>query len=210
MKKIFSTRRVFLQRGLTILAAAPTIPAFLDQTVMALNNARDHSLIQQPSGKDGKILVVVQLAGGNDGLSMVVPYADDAYHRVRPVIGFDGKSVLKINNYLGLHPNLAPLKQMYDDGQLGIVQGVGYPNPSRSHFRSTDIWASGQPDRDVVSSGWVGRYFDNACPGCDPHVGVAIGHTLPLMMQGEKVMPLSIDALKPTDTRERIAHHMRS
>jgi uncharacterized protein (DUF1501 family) len=85
------------------------------------------------------------------------------------------------------------MKQMYDDGHLGIVQGVGYPNPNRSHFRSTDIWSSGQPDRDVVSSGWVGRYFDNACPGCDPHVGVAIGHTLPLAMQGEKVMPLSID-----------------
>jgi uncharacterized protein (DUF1501 family) len=70
---------------------------------------------------------------------------------------------------------------------------VGYPNPNRSHFRSTDIWASAQPDRDAVSSGWVGRYFDNACPGCDPHVGVAIGATLPLTMQGEKVMPLSIE-----------------
>jgi uncharacterized protein (DUF1501 family) len=189
----FSTRRLFLQRGLTILAAAPTVPMFLDQTVMALNNARDHSLVQQPTGKDGKILVVVQLAGGNDGLSTVVPYGDDIYHRARSAIGIDPKTVLKINDYVGLHPNMAPLKQMYDDGHLGIVQGVGYPNPNRSHFRSTDIWSSAQPDRDVVSSGWVGRYFDNACPGCDPHVGVAIGHQLPLAMQGEKVMPLSIE-----------------
>ena len=188
-----STRRVFLQRGLTILAAAPTIPMFLNQTVMALNNAQDLTGIQQPNGKDGKILVVVQLAGGNDGLSTVVPHGDDVYHRARPVIGLDAKSVLKINDYVGLHPNMTAMKSLYDEGHLGIVQGVGYPNPNRSHFRSTDIWASGQPDRDVVSSGWVGRYFDNACPGCDPHVGVAIGGTLPLTMQGEHVMPLSIE-----------------
>jgi uncharacterized protein (DUF1501 family) len=193
MTKNFSTRRLFLQRGLTILAASATVPMFLDQTVMALNQAADHSLVQQPTGKDGKILVVVQLAGGNDGLSTVVPYGDDLYHSARPVIGIDPKTVLKINNYVGLHPSMTAMKQMYDDGHLGIVQGVGYPNPNRSHFRSTDIWASGQPDRDVVGSGWVGRYFDNACPGCDPHIGVAIGQTLPLTMQGEKVMPLSIE-----------------
>jgi uncharacterized protein (DUF1501 family) len=187
----FSTRRLFLQRGLTILAAAPTIPMFLDRTVMALNNPQ--GIAKPLSGKDEKILVVVQLAGGNDGLSTVVPHGDDLYHRARPAIGLDSKTVLKINDYVGLHPNLTPLKGLYDDGHLGIVQGVGYPNPNRSHFRSTDIWASGQPDRDVVSSGWVGRYFDNACPGCDPHVGVAIGGQLPLAMQGEKVMPLSIE-----------------
>ena len=78
------------------------------------------------------------------------------------------KDVLKINDYVGLHPSLAPLKAMYDDGHLGIVQGVGYPNPNRSHFRATDIWSSAQPDREAVTSGWVGRYFDNACPGCRP------------------------------------------
>ena len=193
MKNInLSTRRVFLQRGLTILSASATVPMFLNQTVLALNNGVTPG-VQAPSGKDGKILVVVQMAGGNDGLSMLVPYGDDAYHRARPAIAMDGKTVLKINNYIGLHPNMTSMKSLYDDGHLGIVQGVGYPNPNRSHFRSTDIWASAQPDRDVVSSGWVGRYFDNACPGCDPHVGVAIGGSLPLAMQGEKVMPLSIE-----------------
>ncbi len=191
MQKYLSTRRVFMQRGVALLAATATIPAFLNQTVLALDNP--DSLLQQPNGKDGKILVVVQLGGGNDGLSTVVPYGDDIYHRGRPVIGIDNKSVLKIDNYVGLHPNLAPLKALYDDGHLGIVQGVGYPNPNRSHFRSTDIWESAQPDRDIATSGWVGRYFDNACPGCDPHVGVSIGDQLPLAMQGEKVMPLSIE-----------------
>jgi uncharacterized protein (DUF1501 family) len=193
MKQNLSTRRVFLQRGLTILAAAPTIPAFLDRTVMALNDPVGGNLLQQPTGKDGKILVVVQLAGGNDGLSTVVPHGDDVYHRARQAIAIDAKSVLKINDYVGLHPNMGAMKELYDGGHLGIVQGVGYPNPNRSHFRSTDIWASAQPDRDAVSSGWVGRYFDNACPGCDPKVGVAIGGQLPLTMQGEHVMPLSIE-----------------
>jgi uncharacterized protein (DUF1501 family) len=76
---------------------------------------------------------------------------------------------------------------------LGIVQGVGYPNPNRSHFRSMDIWQSAQPEREQPDSGWIGRYFDNTCPGCDPRVGVAMGETLPLAMQGEKVLPLSFE-----------------
>ena len=162
---------------------------------MALNNPAAGNLVKPIDGTDGKILVVVQLAGGNDGLSTVVPHGDDLYYqRSRPAIGIDAKTVLKINNYVGLHPNLTAMKDLYDSGHLGIVQGVGYPNPNRStHFRSTDIWSSAQPDRDVVSSGWVGRYFDNACPGCDPKIGVAIGGQLPLTMQGEHVMPLSIE-----------------
>jgi uncharacterized protein (DUF1501 family) len=193
MEKIISTRRMFLQRGLTLLAVAPTIPSFLDRTVMALAGPADSPRTQLPSGKDGRILVVVQLAGGNDGLDTVVPYGDDAYHRARSNIGIDAKTVLKMSDYVGLHPNLAPMKELYDQGNLGVVQGVGYPNPNRSHFRATDIWESAQPDRDVATSGWIGRYFDNACPGCDPHVGVSMGETLPLAMQGEHIMPLSLE-----------------
>ena len=161
--------------------------------MLALDAANDGSRTQKVTGKDGKILVVVQLAGGNDGLSTIVPYADDVYQRARGAAAHAAKEVLKINDHLGLHASLAPLKAMYDDGHLGIVQGVGYPNPNRSHFRATDIWASAQPDKEAVTSGWVGRYFDNACPGCDPHVGMAIGASLPLAMQGEKSRPLSIE-----------------
>ena len=193
MEKNVSTRRVFLQKGLTLLAVAPTIPTFLDQTVMALNNPLDSKLTQQPTGKDGKILVVIQLSGGNDGLSTVIPYGDDVYYNARQRISHPAKDILKINNYLGLHPNLTSLKDMYDNGDLAIVQGVGYPNPNRSHFRSMDIWQSAQPDREQPTTGWVGRYFDNTCPGCDPQVGIAIGETLPLAMQGEKVLPLSFE-----------------
>src|SRR5579862_8993537 len=152
MHKNMSTRRIFLQRGLALLAAAPTIPTFLDQTMVALANDADGARTQRPTGKDGKILVVVQLSGGNDGLSTVIPYADDAYYRARPTIGHDAKTVLKLNNYVGLHPNLAPLKEIFDDAKLAVIQGVGYPNPNRSHFRSMDIWQSAQPDRDVAES----------------------------------------------------------
>ena len=193
MEKVVSTRRVFLQKGLTLLAVAPTIPTFLDQTVMALNNPLDSKLTQQTSGKDGKILVVIQLSGGNDGLSTVIPYADDIYYQSRGVIAHPADKVLKIDGYVGLHPNLTSLKSLYDSGDLAIVQGVGYPNPNRSHFRSMDIWQSAQPQVQQPGSGWLGRYFDNTCPGCDPHVGVAIGETLPLAMQGEKVLPLSFE-----------------
>src|SRR6476619_1020078 len=175
-----STRRVFLQKGLTLLALAPTVPSFLDQTVMAMANPQDLAPTQGASGKDGKILVVIQLSGGNDGLNMVVPYADDAYHKARPAIRHEPNTVHKINDYVGLHPNLAPLKELYDDGRMAVVQGVGYPNPNRSHFRSMDIWHSAQPDKDVVTNGWLGRYFDNTCSGTDPHVGVSIGGQMPL------------------------------
>ncbi|MGB7158563.1 MAG: DUF1501 domain-containing protein [Tepidisphaeraceae bacterium] len=188
-----TTRRVFLQKGLTMLAVGATVPTFLDQTVFAIANPLDVPLTQKPSGKDGKILVVVQLAGGNDGLNTVIPYGDDAYHSARRTLAVGGSEVLKVNDYLGLHPNLAPLKKIFDDGRMSIIQGVGYPNPNRSHFRSTDIWSSAYPEKEIVTSGWVGRYFDNACPGCDPHVGVSIGERMPLAMQGERVTPVSFE-----------------
>jgi uncharacterized protein (DUF1501 family) len=70
---------------------------------------------------------------------------------------------------------------------MSIIQGVGYPNPNRSHFRSMDIWHSAAPEKDVVVNGWLGRYFDNACAGCDPHVGVAIGEQMPLAMKGDRI-----------------------
>jgi uncharacterized protein (DUF1501 family) len=193
MDQNLATRRIFLQRGLALLAAAPTIPTFLDQTVMALASPFDISQTQLPSGKDGKILVVVQLGGGNDGLSMVVPYGDDAYYNARTRISHPANTILKINDYLGLHPSLTGIKDLYDNGDLAIVQGVGYPNPNRSHFRAMDIWQSGQPQNDSPGDGWIGRYFDNTCPGCDPHVGVSVGQTLPLAMQGDHVMPLNLE-----------------
>jgi uncharacterized protein (DUF1501 family) len=176
-----------------MLAVAPTIPSFLDRTMMALAAPAGGNAIQQPNGTDGKILVVLQLSGGNDGLNTVIPYGDDAYHRARPVLAHGPNEVLKIDSYLGLHQNLTAFKDLFDQGSLAIVQGVGYPNPNRSHFRSMDIWQSGQPGSDVPTTGWIGRYFDNACPGCDPKVGVSIGEISPMAMKGDHVNPLSFE-----------------
>src|SRR4051794_23450806 len=117
MNHHMTTRRVFLQKGLTLLAVTPTIPTFLDQTVLALARPFDNSATQPDSGKDGKILVVVQLSGGNDGLNTVIPHGDDKYHKARPALHHDPKSVLKIDNYVGLHPNLGPIKELYDNGE---------------------------------------------------------------------------------------------
>jgi uncharacterized protein (DUF1501 family) len=176
-----------------MLAVAPTVPSFLDRTMMAMANPFGANAVQQPNGTDGKILVVVQLSGGNDGLNTVIPYADDVYHNSRPALSHAANEVLKIDDYIGLHPNLTAFKELYDKGSMAIVQGVGYPNPNRSHFRSMDIWQSGDPSTEVVTTGWIGRYFDNACPGADPKVGVSIGETAPLAMKGDHVNPLSFE-----------------
>jgi uncharacterized protein (DUF1501 family) len=193
MQDHMTTRRIFLQKGLTLLAITPTIPSFLDRTVLAMANPADMSRTQQPTGVDGKILVIVQMSGGNDGLNTVVPYADDAYNRARTSLRLESDKIHKIDNYIGLHPNLAPLKGMYDDGRMAILQGVGYPNPNRSHFRSMDIWHGAAPEKEVITSGWLGRYFDNACAGSDPHIGLSLGDTLPLAMKGDRVQPLSFE-----------------
>src|SRR5437016_14350137 len=144
-KNTLQTRREFLRTSMLGVAATWTLPVFLGKTFFALYAIAANAVTQTATGKDGTILVVLQLAGGNDGLNTVVPYADDAYHRARTQIGHDPKTVLKIDSYLGLHPNLAPLKSLYDNGKMAIIQGVGYPNPNRSHFRSMDIWQSAQP-----------------------------------------------------------------
>ena len=170
-----------------------TVPTFLDQTVLAMDAAANGALTQQPTGKDGRILVVVQLSGGNDGLNTVIPFADDAYYKARPGIAIGRNEGLKLGDNVALHPNLAPIKALFDEGMMTIVQGVGYPNPNRSHFRSMDIWHSAQPDRESPTSGWLGRYFDNTCAGADPHVGVQIGETPMLAMKGERITPLAFE-----------------
>ncbi len=195
------TRRIFLQRGLALVSAGITVPTFIDSTVWAMADPLDVKRTQQDSGTDGKILVVAQLSGGNDGLNTVVPYADDAYQRARPALAKKGNEVLKLNNYVGLNPNLAPMKELYDSGMLSIIQGIGYPNPNRSHFRSMDIWHSAIPEKDTTTSGWLGRYFDNTCTGEDPHTGISIGDASPLAMKGERITPLSFE--RPENYRYR-------
>ncbi|MFO0824793.1 MAG: hypothetical protein U0792_17025 [Gemmataceae bacterium] len=141
-----------------------TVPTFLHKTGTAL--AAD-------AKTDDRVLVVVQLGGGNDGLNTVVPFADDLYHKARPKIAVPAKSVLKLDDALGFHPELVELHKLYKDGGLAVVSNVGYPNPNRSHFRSTDIWETASPADKILKSGWLGRYFDRAWSQADP-LGVRI------------------------------------
>jgi len=153
-----TTRREFLTKGLTILAAGATAPMFLTRTALALNNPWDLRLAASAAGQpDWPTLVVVQLGGGNDGLNTVVPYAHDEYYRGRPHLAVPQQKLLRLTDEIGFHPGLAPLKELFDDGRLAVVQGVGYPNPNRSHFRSMEIWQTADPAGTGPKTGWLGR-----------------------------------------------------
>jgi uncharacterized protein (DUF1501 family) len=173
------TRREFLRTGLLGGSLSWTLPAFLSRTMQTLHAQADGALIQGVTGRDGNILVVLQLAGGNDGLNTVIPMGNDEYRKARPTLGLTDSSILRIDPATGLHPSLSGLASAYQDGYLAIVQGVGYPNPNRSHFRSTEIWATAVDSDKSSTTGWIGRYFDNACSGCDASVGIAAASQLP-------------------------------
>ena len=154
-----STRREFLQsagRGLGLLAFSRFAPSFLVNASLAATPAPE---------KDRSILVLVQLAGGNDGLNTLIPFADADYYHLRPTLGIAANDVLRTSDTLGLHPACGALHRLFHDGRLAIVQNVGYPNPNHSHFRSTEIWETASASDTFLSSGWVGRYLDNACAG---------------------------------------------
>jgi uncharacterized protein (DUF1501 family) len=195
------TRRAFLRTSALGAAVSWTLPVFLEKTFMTLDAMAADSAVQTATGKDSPILVVLQMAGGNDGLNTVVPYADDAYHKARPFIGIKPDQVLKINDAIGLHPRLTGLKGLYDDGHLAIVQGVGYPNPDRSHFRSTDIWQTATDADRYETHGWIGKYFDNCCQGADPTVGIALGSEMPLSFAASE--PKGIAFARPDQLRWR-------
>src|SRR6516162_6677831 len=134
------TRRAFLRTSILGAALSWTIPVFLERTFMTLNTQAADSSIQAMTGKDHPILVVLQLAGGNDGLNTIIPFEDDLYFKARPTLGIPRNQVIPLDNGIGFHPSLEPMKALYESGNLAIIQGVGYPNPNRSHFRSTEIW----------------------------------------------------------------------
>jgi uncharacterized protein (DUF1501 family) len=200
-KATLQTRRKFLRTSMLGAAATWTLPVFLEKTFFALDALAADAATQAVTGKDGTILVVLQMAGGNDGLNMVVPYADDAYQVARPRLRLSADQVLKIDNHIALNPKLTGLKSLYDEGHAAIVQGVGYPNPNRSHFRSTEIWQTASDADRTASDGWLGRYFDNCCAGADPTVGVAIGEETPQAFASKK--PTGVTFSRPEQFRFR-------
>ncbi len=166
------SRRDLLSRGALLVAAGLTVPSFISRTALALGPAT------ADSPKSNKILVALQLSGGNDGLNTLIPYGQQAYYDLRPTIAISQDDVLKLSDTVGLHPGLAAVRDLYDGGHLAIIQGVGYPNPNRSHFRSMDIWHTARPESFELS-GWLGRYLDGcACTQGEAMPGISIGDQL--------------------------------
>lgn len=165
-----TTRREFLRlsaKGIGLLAFSQFAPRFLVQSALAQTPAAE---------KDRSVLVLVQLAGGNDGLNTLIPFEDADYYRLRPTLGIAKDRVLRVSDTHGLHPSMTALHRLLHDGKVAAVQNVGYPNPNRSHFRSTEIWETGSSSDEVAATGWIGRYLDNACAGApsDSHDPVAV------------------------------------
>jgi len=148
-----TTRRDFFRttlRGSSLIALAPTIPGFLARTARAA----------VPEA-EGRVLVVIQLDGGNDGINTVVPYADEGYARNRKQLRLPVKELLKIDDRLALHPAMRDAARLLETGRLAVVPGVGYPNPNRSHFESMAIWHSARlAPEDRNGPGWLGRGLD--------------------------------------------------
>ncbi len=144
-------------------------------------------------GNNGRILVVLQLSGGNDGLNTVIPTRNDVYFRERPRLAIPRETALTLTDEAGLHPALTGFKALYDEGQLAILNNVGYPNPDRSHFRSMDIWQTASPASETWQTGWVGRYLDAQCAGCPRPTGaIEVDDTLSLAMKGAELRGVAV------------------
>jgi uncharacterized protein (DUF1501 family) len=183
-KRDMTTRREFLQKSAFATVGTMLIPNFLkgfEQQAMA------------QAQRQGKILVIIQLSGGNDGLNTVVPFRNDIYYRERPTISIKQDKVLKLTDDIGLNPAMQALQGLYDDGKMQIINNVGYPNPDRSHFRSMDIWQTASSSDEYLKSGWLGRYLDAQCSGkCEPHAAIEVDDSLSLAMKGSKVKGMAV------------------
>ena len=137
-----------------------------------------------PAG--AKVLVVVQLSGGNDGLNTVIPVSNDIYYKSRPGLGLAKDKTALLSGDVALHPALMGFRDLFNEGSLAILNDVGYPEPDRSHFRSMDIWQSGSASADVVNSGWIGRWLDKRTEPADKAVmALELDDTLSLALNGE-------------------------
>ena len=174
-------RKEFIQIG-SLATASLMLPKFLKAF-------EGNAMV--PAGN--KVVVVLQLSGGNDGLNTVIPVRNDLYYKARPRLGIEKAKALLLNDDVGLHPALNGFKELYDDGSLGIMNSVGYPNPDRSHFRSMDIWQTASQSTEYWSSGWIGRYLDAQCSGCDkPTQAIEIDDVLSLSMKGKDINGIAV------------------
>ena len=178
---MYIKRKEFIQIG-SLATASLLLPKFLKafegQTMVPLGN---------------KVVVILQLSGGNDGLNTVIPVRNDLYYKARPRLGITKDKALSLTDEVGLNPALTAFKELYDDGSLSIINSVGYPNPDRSHFRSMDIWHTASQSSEYWNNGWVGRYLDAQCKGCDkPTQAIEIDDILSLALKGDNIKGIAV------------------
>lgn len=174
-------RKEFIQAG-SLATASLLLPKFLKAF------EGEHRV---PMGN--KVIVILQLSGGNDGLNTVIPVRNDLYYKARPRLGITKDKAAMLTDEVALHPALGGFKDLYDEGSLAILNNVGYPNPDRSHFRSMDIWHTASQSNEYWTNGWVGRYLDAQCKGCDkPTQAIEIDDVLSLALKGEQVKGIAV------------------
>ena len=174
-------RKKFIQIG-SLATASLMVPKFL--------KAFEGRSMALPGNK---VVVILQLSGGNDGLNTVIPVRNDLYYKARPKLGIAKDKALSVTDEAGLHPALTGFKELYDDGSLAILNNVGYPNPDRSHFRSMDIWHTASQSSEYWTNGWVGRYLDAQCNGCDkPTQAIEIDDVLSLVLKGSTIKGIAV------------------
>ncbi len=188
-------RRDFIQKSFLASVGTMLVPNFLK----AFENPNDilKNSLQNNAGE--KILIIIQLSGGNDGLNTLVPFRNDIYYKNRPLIGIPQNELLKINDELGFNPALPIMKELHEAGNLAILNNVGYPSPDRSHFRSMDIWVTGSKSSEYLQTGWIGRYLDNMCQNTDcklAHEAIEVDDSLGLALKGNKVKGLAVKDAK--------------
>ena len=183
------SRRDFLHRGLLGLGVATGLPAVLGRTSAALALEELRSGVPDASGRT---LVVVELSGGNDGLNTVIPFRNDEYYRVRPNLGIRRKRAIALTEEAGFHPSLVGMEGLYKDGNLAVVEGCGYPNPSLSHFSSMGFWHTGVPNGGEAL-GWLGRLADDHGPDGTPNYIVNVASSQSLAVRAARHSPLVFD-----------------
>ena len=180
-----TTRRDFLKHS-TLVGFGSTVPTFLGRSALAALSA------DQQGGKD-TVLVVVQLTGGNDGLNTVIPFKNETYHKIRPTLAIPKDQVKKLTGDIALHPAMGELAKLYtDEAAVCVVQGVGYPNPSQSHFRSMDIWHAASTAENLTD-GWLGRAIKTK-PAAAFHLS-GNNESAPLALTGAPVRVPSVSSL---------------
>ncbi len=184
------SRRDFLARGMYGIGVGGMLPLLLNRTSAALSaQALQGTSIEKHSNR---ILVVVELSGGNDGLNTVVPFGDAAYYKARPKLGIAEREVIKVSDGFGFHPSMVGFERLYKDGRLAVVHGCGYDHPSLSHFSSMGFWHTGVPNGGEPL-GWLGRLADETYPAATKNVIVNLGNSQSLAVRGREHSPLVFD-----------------